>query len=372
MSRGTTPRGLCPIARPVAADGVAARRLKAISRAGRHSPPPIIHCEPARSYTEPIVPRDYRQQAFSVLELRNTSMTKALIIASEVRSGSTFVAESIAYHFQRMHGYMLFNLTKEPFAALNHCSSHDEILGKYNSLYRNPEGWLAAKIMCPGLSVVVREARKSEPLREAFFGSSTYWIIVRRRAKVQQAISLAFAKKTAEWHAYSTDEAAANRSEVTFGDTEDALRTILLSDTYLEAFSDLIAGNRKIEVFYEDFVSDPRVLIEQVYDVLGVTRPDSVPYIDETKIRRTATARKQQLARDFNAWLAENHHNVQGIDGKAVAAFDPARAGPGPDRQADELAYYKDRVALLEREASVLRKRLHDLGAMDWGGEALD
>ena len=238
-------------------------------------------------------------------------MRKALIIASEVRSGSTFVAESIAYHFHEIFDDVLFGLTKEHFADLREKSSHTEILTKFNSLYSGQQRWIATKIMCAALSIMVREARKADPLREALFGSNAHWIIVRRRKKVSQAVSLAYARKTGDWHVYTTEHTGTDKPRVTFKETEDALRSILLSDTYLETFASLIASDKKIEIFYEDFLSDPSRLIEHVYDVLGVARPsDGVKYVDRTKIRQEATDKKRQSEGDFKTWLLENYYPV--------------------------------------------------------------
>jgi LPS sulfotransferase NodH/transposase-like protein len=236
---------------------------------------------------------------------------KALIIASEVRSGSTFVAESVAYHFHEVFDDVLFGLTKERFADLRETSSHAEILKKFNSLYSGQQGWVATKIMCAALSIMVRETRKAESLKEAFFGSNAHWIIVRRRKKVSQAVSLAYARKTGDWHVYTTEQTSTDKPRVTFKETEDALRSILLSDTYLEAFSGLIASDKKIEIFYEDFLSDPTRLIEHVYDVLGIAKPsDGVKYVDRTKIRQEAAGQKRQSECDFNTWLLENYYPV--------------------------------------------------------------
>lgn len=238
-------------------------------------------------------------------------MRKALIIASEVRSGSTFVAESIAYHFHGVFGDVLFGLTKEHFAGLRETSSHTEILTKFNSLYLGHQGWVATKIMCAALSIIVRETRKAESLREVLFGSNADWIIVRRRKKVSQAVSLAYARKTGDWHVYTTEQTSTDKPKVTLKETEDALRSILLSDTYLESFTGLIASDKTMEIFYEDFLSEPSCLIEHVYDVLGVARPsEGVKYVDRTKIRQEATGQKRQSERDFNAWLLENYYPV--------------------------------------------------------------
>lgn len=238
-------------------------------------------------------------------------MRKALIIASEVRSGSTFVAESIAYHFDEIFGNVLFDLTREHFAHLSHRSSHAEILTKFNSLYLGHQGWVASKIMCASLSIMVREARKAEALRETLFGQHVHWIIVRRRMRARQAVSLAYARKTGDWHVYSTEQTGPHKPNATVAETENALRSVLLSDIFLEAFTNLIANDKKIEVFYEDFLSDPLPLIEHVYDVLGLTRPEGgVKYVDRTKIRQQATSQKLQTESEFNDWFLENYYPV--------------------------------------------------------------
>src|ERR1700733_12203280 len=252
-------------------------------------------------------------------------MRKALFIASEVRSGSTFVAESIAYHFSKIFGEWLFDLTREPFSHIHDQSSHDDILAIYDSLFLGYRDWATAKIMCAALSIMVREARKAEPVRQALFGENTYWIVVRRRAKIRQAVSLAFARKTGAWHAYSADEDAEHRVEVRPKETEDALRSILLSDTYLMAFSDLISPDRKIEVIYEDFLSNPKPLIVHLHDILGVAILDGgVIYTDETKIRRKSDDLKRQAENNFGAWFVQNYHEVEDVEQEVSSAQRPS------------------------------------------------
>jgi LPS sulfotransferase NodH len=283
---------------------------------------------------------------------------KALIIASEVRSGSTFIAESIAYHFEGIFGDVLFNLTKEHFADLSETASHTEILEKFNSQYSGHQGWVATKIMTAALSIIVREARTAESLRQAIFGSNVHWIIVRRRMKVRQAVSLAYARKTGDWHVYSTAQTGAHDAGVTLWETQDALRSILLSDTYLETFANSIASDQRIEVFYEDFLSQPSSLIEHVYDVLGLARPDGgVEYVDRTKIRQEATRQKRHSESDFNAWLLENHHPV-------IAKHEPGKLDD-PSTGAEELAFFKGRVAMLERQVDELKRACRNATAAE-------
>jgi LPS sulfotransferase NodH len=262
---------------------------------------------------------------------------KALIIASEVRSGSTFVAESIAYHFEKTFGGVLFDLTKEPFAGLSEASSHEQILTTFNSLYLGHQGWVATKIMCAALSVIMRETHKSDALRLAFFGPDAHWIVIRRREKVRQAVSLAYARKSGDWHVYGGAKKVSEPKRATLKETEDALRSILLSDIYLESFKNVIRDDKIIEVFYEDFLSDPKVLIEQIYDVLGVIRPKGgVRYVDQTKIRRQATKAKRLVDREFKAWLLQNYHAV--AEPKAPNSMfksEPAQVVSVPEAKSD-------------------------------------
>jgi LPS sulfotransferase NodH/transposase-like protein len=328
---------------------------------------------------------------------------KALIIASEVRSGSTFIGESVAYHLSKIFGDVLFDLTREHFADLNERSSHSEILTKFNSLYLGHQGWVASKIMCAALSVIVREARKAEAVRLAFFGPDTHWIIVRRRLKIRQAISLAHAIKTGDWHVYTTEGTTANKSIVGFRDIEDALRAILLSDTFLETFSGLIPGDNKVEVFYEDFLSDPSMLIEHVYNVFGISLPSGgLQFTDETKIRQSTMGLKRDAEKGFGDWFLQNYYKVEAMKAVTVAPAQSKTANVasifqlsivsefikegksikslakqhGIDRslisywiakhrhgelgeqsvQADALTYYKNRVYMLEREVDQLKR----------------
>jgi hypothetical protein len=274
-----------------------------------------------------------------------------LFIASEVRSGSTYIAEAIAYHFHNLYGHSLFDLTKEHFAKLNDLSTSDEILKIFHSLYLDQCGWAACKIMCPSLSIILRESRKSEKVGHAFLGANSHWIIVRRRSKIDQAVSLAFARKTGVWHSYVADDSPSEALIVGPNDVEEALRAILLSDTYLEALAGFIPENRKVVLYYEDFLSSPSSFIERLYPLLAPSNTrEQVTYLDETKIRRNAFAAKHRVAAEFSSWLTENYHSVE--NGIAAHA-DQTRSATN-----DQVLFYENRIAALRREVEHLQMRL--------------
>jgi hypothetical protein len=237
-----------------------------------------------------------------------------LFLASAVRSGSTYVAEEIAYRLQRDGGFQFFDLTRDLFSRLTNNSNSAEIRRIYENLFLDASGWASSKIHCAALSIITREARRDQALRKAFFGSKARWIIVRRRDKMAQAVSLAVASRTGAWHAYKKFALRDTEPpEVTFKEIETALHSILLDDVYLEAFARNIATERMIRVDYEDVRDSGRKVADAVIALCGLKvklRRDKKRQV--AKIVRTSRTYKGRLANEFAAWFAENHHKIEG------------------------------------------------------------
>src|SRR4051794_25695333 len=104
---------------------------------------------------------------------------KCLFIASEVRCGSTFIAETIAYELNKSFGFELWDLAKEHFSFLDENATPKQALEPRPCLHLAISGFVAAKILCKGLSQLHRLAQLSSKVREAFFGDRDYWIILR-------------------------------------------------------------------------------------------------------------------------------------------------------------------------------------------------
>lgn len=237
-------------------------------------------------------------------------MRKTLFIASEVRSGSTYIAESLAYHFDKKAGYYFYDLTKEKFNHVRDGFSAAELMEIYGSLYLDNSGWAASKVMCAALSVVVRESRGSDVVRSAFFGDATFWIIVRRRDRIKQAVSLALARKSGLYHYYeNVANSPDNDCLLEMSDIQDALRAIELSDTYLDTFKQSLTYGQYVEIFYEDFLENEVKYINQVSDLLGINNiTDTDGYVNLSKLRPTSIKLKVRYAEDFKFWLLENFH----------------------------------------------------------------
>lgn len=232
---------------------------------------------------------------------------KCLFIASEVRSGSTFIAETIAYELHRSCGYGLWDLTHEKFSFIDKNTSAEEILNVWSALYLDGSGFVSSKLMCKALSRIHRLADESEALREAFFGDNAYWIVVRRKDRIEQAISLALAYKTNTFHHYGDpDEAKDNKGELTLEEMDWALKAVSLTDIYLQALASSLPKERTLPMFYKDFVADQAGYLEKVHALCGFPEFDGANYINESKIKQTGQGVKQFYAEQFRRWFLAN------------------------------------------------------------------
>ncbi|MDN7443029.1 Stf0 family sulfotransferase [Burkholderia cepacia] len=237
-------------------------------------------------------------------------MRKTLYIASEVRSGSTYIAESISYYLNERFGYEFWDLAQEKFSDLHENSTEQNIMEIQSNLYLNPEGWASSKVMCKALSIIKRESRKSEIVQDAFFGQNAYWIVIRRKNKIQQAISLAMAKKSGLYHFYGNPEDAPdNGISSDPAEIEESLKSVLLSDIYLESFASTLPDNRCIEIYYEDFLKNNGNNINKVNDLCNFTTDEEITgKLNLAKIKQTAQTEKQATKAKFIDWLLENYH----------------------------------------------------------------
>ncbi|WP_179949793.1 Stf0 family sulfotransferase [Burkholderia sp. MSMB1459WGS] len=237
-------------------------------------------------------------------------MRKTLYIASEVRSGSTFIAESISYYLNERFGYQFWDLAQERFSALHAESNTDEIMGIQSTLYLNPQGWASSKIMCKALSIIKRESTHSEALKNAFFGPNAYWIVIRRKNKIQQAISLAMAKKSGLYHYYGDpNDAPDNTITPNQAEIEEALKSILLSDIYLESFASTLPPDRHIEISYENFLETKIEHLNKINALCNFpTDEEATKEINLAKIKQTAQSEKKAARSKFIDWFLENYH----------------------------------------------------------------
>jgi LPS sulfotransferase NodH len=239
----------------------------------------------------------------------NDAKRKYLFIASEVRSGSTYIAESLSYELDRNFGFGTWDLGKERFSQLDKNSTSDDILMILNQLHLDKKsGFSYSKLMCKSLAFIHRAACKSDDIRQAFFGNNCYWIVVRRRDRIKQAVSLAIARKTGNYHFYGDERAAPdNDVSVTLSDVENALRAVVLSDVYLDVFASTLQGSRVVNIYYEDFMVEEVKFLAQVHEMCGFDPIDADSHVNLSKLKPTGQESKRVAYEQYRNWLLANY-----------------------------------------------------------------
>jgi LPS sulfotransferase NodH len=233
---------------------------------------------------------------------------KYLFIASEVRSGSTYIAESLSYELDRNFGFAMWGLAKEKFSQLDEISTSENILMILNQLHLDKSGFSTSKLMCKALSVIHRAAQKSGDIRQAFFGNNCYWIVVRRRDRIKQAVSLAIARKTGNYHFYG-DKCAAPDNDVSLtpSDVESALQAVVLSDVYLDVFASTLESSKVVSIYYEDFMVEEVKYLAQVHEMCGFDPIDVDSHVNLSKLKPTGQESKRVAYERFRNWLLANY-----------------------------------------------------------------
>lgn len=230
-----------------------------------------------------------------------------VFVASEVRSGSTYVAELISYSLHASGGGEVWDLTKEQFRHLDDRSLPEDVTATLSALSLSPEQFRSSKVMCSALSVLVRCARSDAGLRDTVFGPRAKWIVVRRRNRIRQAVSLAVARKTNRYHVYCAEEGESH-VDVSLGEIEDALRAVIMSDCYLESF--LALPHVATQVFYEDVMADPAGSTRRALNDLGLLTDRARFTFRDAKLVPDRRLQKLALEESFRHLLLENNHTT--------------------------------------------------------------
>lgn len=229
-----------------------------------------------------------------------------LFIASEVRSGSTWVAELLAYFLERHQLHDAFGLTRESFRELDTHSSAQDACGIFDALWRDATGLATAKLQCASLSLVYREAQHAPELMQRFFGPDSAWIVLRRRDTLRQAVSLAAARKSERYHHYGDAPADADVG-VSAEATDDALGAILRSDLFLATFAERNPSPRQLVCDYETIRRQPEAFLREAFRLCDWPFPEVPGPVDATKLRPWADRSKAEAVEAFGLWLLSNY-----------------------------------------------------------------
>lgn len=231
------------------------------------------------------------------------SSIRNVFIASEVRSGSTYLAESIAYTLFKLNEWNLWDLTKEHFSSLNQTTTPSDLLQLLNSLYTDSSGFRTAKIMVSSLSVICAQSH-IDSVDDAFFGDQSYWIILLRENLIRQAISLSFARQTGIYHEY---EQRSDSTDIpSMSAVKESLHAVQLSKIYLMLFAERCKNKLVLE--YESFQRDPALSVKEILKFLNVPLVDNDLHIVKPKLQKTDQLAKMCMEKGFSKWLLQHHH----------------------------------------------------------------
>jgi hypothetical protein len=284
----------------------------------------------------------------------SSSPVNNLFIASEVRSGSTWIAELIAYHLEQQQIHDAFGLTKEIYSHLNYDTPISTLIDDFDGMWRDECGLATAKLMCHSISILNDLAQKSSEVKQRFFGVNSRWIVVRRRDRIAQAVSLAVARNSKIYHSYNNDDhAEENATETDLFDVNNALSAVIKSDVFLYAFTRNLPSWQVIEVEYESVMDRPDELLSSIYRLCNWPKPDGIIFDDRSKLIQTSRCAKEQLKRTFENSLLTSYHSIDEVQENIITS----------EKLDCELTTTHDTVRISEDEKWNSNKKLEALTA---------
>ncbi len=118
------------------------------------------------------------------------------------------------------------------------------------------------------------------------------------------------AKKSGLYHYYDDpNNAPDNNISPDSIEIEEALKSILLSDVYLESFANTLAQDRHIEISYEEFLNHKIENINKINMLCNFPiDKETTNEINLAKIKKTSQSEKQKARIKFVDWFLENYY----------------------------------------------------------------
>lgn len=202
--------------------------------------------------------------------------SKFLVLATTPRSGSHLLARHMFN--TGCLGYPLEYLHKSNFKQWSSIVGESDmslVLEKIAERRTSPNGVFSVKTHYTHLQALGSIGRLNELLPGAYF------VYLRRRCCLSQAISLYVAKKTGIWIADKHVESDINL-DYSYVEIKKCLRVILLQNAgwqYLFTAS----GQSYTEVVFEDMLDDPSYVLSKICDYVGVDLKQGGKLADLTK-----------------------------------------------------------------------------------------
>jgi trehalose 2-sulfotransferase len=224
-------------------------------------------------------------------------------ILTTPRSGSTYLCDLL--DSTRIAGYPTEHLRLATQELARYCNF--DYLRLLNNLmqYRiTSNGVFGTKF----ISHFLFELQLTKPDFKQIFDFLDKFILLIRKDKVAQAVSLVLAQQTEVWHIYNSN----NSKSINY---QSKLKNIIINDALLknveqkqafinkqeEKLKQILATYQiePLEIFYEDIVENPEFQINQILDFLKITKPQHHTLQVNTGVKKMPSNISQEIVRQF-------------------------------------------------------------------------
>lgn len=151
------------------------------------------------------------------------------------------------------------------------------------------------------------EFRQTKPDFKQIFDSIDKFILLVRRDKVAQAVSLVLAQKTEIWHIHSNTKNISYKSKLEDIEIDDALLTNVeqkykFINNQEARLKKILAANHiePLQLDYEDIVEDATSQINLTLDFLSITKPEAYRMNIHSGIKKMPSEISQKIISQFN------------------------------------------------------------------------
>jgi len=229
-------------------------------------------------------------------------MIRNVFILSEVRSGSTYAAELIAYNFNRRHGHELWPLASEPFQLIGEGATPADLHAALAAIPVGPGGLRAGMIKCGQMEALEPIIARDESLRHELLGPRSRWLILRRRDQLAQAVSLHCAMCSGSFHDYTPVPSCVPCSASNL-QLHRALWMIARAEEVLRRCEARVS--HRLNWCYEDILGNEAGFLERCHRfLLGGSGGFGRAALQRVKLVPAHSQEKLRLRENFADWLA--------------------------------------------------------------------
>ena len=227
-----------------------------------------------------------------------------LFLATEVRSGSTYICELIIELWKQSFNVDFSDLYTPAFRDCED-SNNDQLIDIFENIKENNVGWKSSKIYTPELFHLLKRSSNCDELKEHLFGDKSYWIICTRTNVFAQAVSIAYAKKKSEWHVYDKDHKSKD-IPITNQEILEAYKSVLNCNQFIESASYLIKNS--LIVNYESMRFSEELMLNNITNFVPFKRDEDAAYIypKNLNLKITDKDNKKKSLEEFKKYFALN------------------------------------------------------------------